>query len=161
MAEELLFGESAPKQKVEPIDEGDYEFEIVSHEYQKSKTSGTRQLVFKFKIREDVEQKFKGRYLFYTISEKSGDRSFNFYWINSLIVATKNCPGYKEIFKLGFDEVLQFLIGRQFRGHVIVEEYTDASGENVKRNRVDGRSLTQSQWNGNESVEVADSDLPF
>ena len=63
--EELLFGDSTPKKEFEPVDEGEYEFTIASFEY-KTAASGRQQLSFKLKVREDVEQKNKGRLVWYT-----------------------------------------------------------------------------------------------
>lgn len=140
--EELLFGDSAPKQEFTPVDEDDYEVVIVSYEYRTTLT-GKQQLNFKLKIREDVEQKFRGRYLWHSITRKDGDRAFNYYFINQLLVATKNCPDYREKFK-EFDEILQFLIGREFRLHATVKE----GGEGKKpTNEIDGNSFQPSKWN--------------
>ena len=48
--EELLFGDSQPKKEFEPIDEGEYEFEVASFDY-KTASSGRQQLSFKLVIR--------------------------------------------------------------------------------------------------------------
>ena len=171
--EELLFGDSAPKKDFDPVDEGEYEVEIASFEYRDTST-GKKQLNFKLRIREDVEQKCRGRVLFYSITKKDGDRAFNMYRINQLLVATKNCPNYREKFKAGFDEVLQFLIGRQFK-----LETTVIDGNNGKPfNQIDGDSFEPSVWNSTHpatekkdirqdqnldkiDTSVADDDLPF
>ena len=151
--EELLFGDSAPKKEFEPVDEGDYEVEIVSFEYRTTSTQ-KKQLNFKLKVREDVEQKNRGRILFYSITQKEGDRAFNFYRINQLLVATKNCPNYREKFGKEFDEVLQYLIGRQFK-----LEATIADGNNGKPfNQIDGDSFEPSVWNTTHKQIVTTED---
>lgn len=140
--EELLFGDSAPKKEFEPVEEGEYEVEIVSFEYRDTST-GKKQLNFKLRIREDVEQKCKGRILFYSITKKEGDRAFNYFRINKLLMATKNCPDYREKFGKEFDEVLQYLIGRQFK-----LETTIIEGTNGKPfNQIDDDSFEPSVWN--------------
>ena len=170
--EELLFGDSAPKKDFEPVDEGEYEVEIVSFEYRDTST-GRKQLNFKLKVREDVEQKNRGRILFYSITKKDGDRAFNFYRVNQLLMATKNCPNYKEKFGKEFDEVLQYLIGRQFK-----LETTVIDGNNGKPfNQIDGDSFEPSVWNIShpatvkredgvvtknvEKLDIPSDDLPF
>lgn len=140
--EELLFGDSAPKKEFEPVDEGEYEVEIVSFEYRNTST-GKKQLNFKLRIREDVEQKNKGRILFYSITKKDGDRAFNYYRINKLLTSTKNCPNYKEKFGKEFDEVLQYLIGRQFLLYTSIVD-----GNNGKPfNQIDDDTFEVSRWN--------------
>lgn len=170
--EELLFGDSAPKKEFEPVDEGEYEVEILSFEYRKTST-GKKQLNFKLKIREDVEQKNKGRILFYSITEKEGDRAFNYYRINKLLMSTKNCPNYREKFGKEFDEVLQYLIGRQFLLYTSIQD-----GNNGKPfNQIDDDTFEVSRWNvehptttrasgeivaeHTEQLELPDSELPF
>lgn len=171
--EELLFGDAAPKLEFTPVDEGEYEVTIVSYRY-KTTSTGKEQLEFKLKIREDVEQKFRGRYLWYTITRKDGDRAFNYYFINQLLVATKNCPDYRERFGKEFDEVLQYLMGREFRLTATVREAVDGGKPG---NDVDGNSFTESKWNTThpkmqkvadgvegknlDSIEMTDDDLPF
>ena len=171
--EGLLFGDSAPKKEFAPVEEGDYEVVIVSYEY-KATASGGKRLVFKLKIREDVEQKNRGRFLWYSITKKEGDRAFNYYFINQLLVATKNCPDYKEKFGKDFDEVLQYLIGREFRLTATITE----SAEGKLNNDIKGDSFQPSKWNTThpktnnsdgvireshnlDSIEVKDDDLPF
>ena len=167
--EGLLFGDSAPKKEFEPVEEGEYEVEIVSFEYRTTST-GKRQLNFKLRIRDDVEQKNAGRILFYSITEKEGDRAFNYYRINKLLMSTKNCPGYREAFGKEFDEVLQYLIGRQFLLYTSVVD-----GNNGKPfNQIDDDTFEASRWNVSHPVktgevvkentaqlELPDSELPF
>lgn len=170
--EGLAFGDSAPKKEFEPVDEGEYEVKIVSYEYKNNK-SGTKRLVFKLQIREDVEQKSRGRYLWHSITQKEGDRAFNYYFINQLLVATKNCPDYREKFGKEFDEVLQYLIGREFRLTVTIEESVDGK----LQNNIDSNTFVPSKWNTThpkkahedgvkessnlDKVDIPDSELPF
>ena len=140
--EELLFGDSQPKKDFEPVDEQEYEFVIASFEY-KTAGTGRQQLSFKLKIREDVEQKNKGRCVWYNISKRDDDgKAFNFYRINQLILSQKGTPDYKERFKDGLDEVLQYLVGRHLVGYVTVED-----GNNGKPfNSIDGDTFGPSKW---------------
>lgn len=172
--EELLFGDSAPKKEFEPVDEGEYEVRIESYEY-RTTSSGKRQLNFKLRIRDDVEQKNKGRVLFYSITEKENDRAFNYYRINKLLVSTKNCPEYREKFK-EFDEILQYLVGRQFLLYTTVMDGTNGK----PFNQIDDDTFEVSKWNvshpaagpkvvqssepvakNTEQLDLPDQELPF
>ena len=147
--EGLLFGDSAPKKEFEPVDEGEYEVEIISFEYRTTST-GKQQLNFKLRIREDVEQKNRGRILFYSITKKDGDRAFNYYRINKLLTSTKNCPNYKEKFGKEFDEVLQYLIGRQFLLYTSIVD-----GNNGKPfNQIDDDTFEVSRWNSTHPTKT-------
>ena len=171
--EELLFGDSQPKKDFEPVDEQEYEFVIASFEY-KTAGTGRQQLSFKLKIREDVEQKNKGRVVWYNISKREDDgKAFNFYRINQLILSQKGTPDYRERFKEGLDEALQYLVGRHLVGYVTVED-----GNNGKPfNSIDGDTFGPSKWdkahpgmttdeNGVqkqniEALDLPEDDLPF
>ena len=170
---ELLFGDSSPKKEFEPVDEQEYEFEIASFEY-KTAGTGRQQLSFKLKIREDVEQKNRGRYVWYTISKRDEDKkAFNFYRINQLILSQKGTKDYKERFVEGLDEVLQYLVGRHLVGFVTIED-----GNNGKTfNSIDGDTFGPSKWDKEhptmstdengiksknvEQLDIPDGDLPF
>lgn len=176
--EELLFGDSQPKKDFEPVDEQEYEFVIASFEY-KTAGTGRQQLSFKLKIRDDVEQKNQNRVVWYNISKREDDgKAFNFYRINQLILSQKGSDGYRERFKEGLDEALQYLVGRHLVGYVTVED-----GNNGKPfNSIDGDTFGPSKWdkahpaaansgmtadeNGikkqnTESLDIPDDDLPF
>ena len=173
---ELLFGDSAPRDEFKPVDEQEYEFEIASFEY-KTAGTGRQQLSFRLKIREDVEQKNRGRSVWYTISKREEDgKAFNFYRINQLILSQKGTPDYRERFPEGLDEALQYLVGRHLVGYVTIEDGN--SGKSF--NNIDGDTFGPSKWdkthetyktdeNGIKSKNVAeleeaigdDDSLPF
>lgn len=170
---ELLFGDSQPKKEFEPVDEQEYEFVISSFEY-KTAGTGRQQISFRLRIRDDVEQKNRGRSVFYTISKREEDgKAFNFYRINQLILSQKGTPDYRERFAEGLDEALQYLVGRHLVGYVTIED-----GNNGKAfNSIDGDTFGPSKWdkvhpamvtdeNGiksqnTEQLDIPDSELPF
>lgn len=171
--QELLFGDSTPKKDFEPVEEGDYEFVIASFEY-KTASTGRQQLNFKLKIRDDVEQKNRGRLVFYTVSKRDDDgKAFNFYRINQLILSQKGTKDYRERFPDGLDEALQYLVGRHLKATVTIED-----GNNGKPfNNIDGDTFAPSEWdkthvtpeekegeikaNNAEALEMPDDDVPF
>lgn len=149
---ELLFGDSAPRDEFKPVDEQEYEFEIASFEY-KTAGTGRQQLSFRLKIREDVEQKNRGRSVWYTVSKRDEDgKTFNFYRINQLILSQKGTDGYRERFPEGLDEALQYLIGRHLVGYVTVEV-----GNNGKEfNNIDGDTFAPSKWDKTHATMKTD-----
>ena len=123
------------------IDEGDYEVVLEKLE-KKTSAKGGKYLNVTFGIRRDVDQKFKGRKLFYSIFAQEGDKAYNFDVINKIIVTQKGRPTYKTHFK-DIDEVLQYLVGLRL---VISVEITfdDFSGKD--RNKVVDWSFAPSVW---------------
>ena len=180
-SEELLFGDSRQQEEFTPVDEGDYEVLINDITRTKSKT-GRDQLKFDLKIRNDVQQKSRGRHLWYSVSRIEGDKAFNLYRINKLILTQKGRPDYQERFPGGLDEVLQYLTGKHFRCGVVI-----ISGNDRDFNSVDDDTFVPSEWDkthdgtttqaeentvkiGNATVKNADglidpnddsNDLPF
>lgn len=114
------------------IDDGKYEAVIEKVEPKESQ-KGTKYLNVTFKIRNDVDQEFKNRKLFYRITEKEGDPCYDFNRINKLIITQKNTANYKKYFT-DVDEVLQYLIGL----HLIItvetafDDYSQKDRNNVK-----------------------------
>lgn len=167
---ELNFGE--PQERV-PVAENDYEMEIQSVTRKPATETRREQIVFTFKIREDVLQKEKGRYVFYSIGKKEEDgKLFNFYRLNQIILSQKGTEGYKERFVHGLDELFQYLQGRHLKCYVSVIE-----GAYKPFNSVDGDSIKPSEWDKEHPVQekekaesgsrnldnydIPDSDLPF
>ena len=102
MAEEknILFGEEFDQQQeFTLIDDGDYEVAIDKIEKRTSK-AGNQCLNFTFVIRKDVDQKFQGRKLFYTVTKKADDTFgvYDYNRINKLILTQKDKPNYKKAF---------------------------------------------------------------
>lgn len=115
------------------IDEGKYEVSIDKIEPKES-SKGNKYLNVVFKIRNDVNQEFKNRKLFYRINSKEGDPTgYDFNRLNKLIITQKNTANYKKYFT-DVDEVLQYLIGL----HLIVtveiafDDYSQKDRNNVK-----------------------------
>lgn len=106
------FGEEFDTEpKYELIDDGEYEVVISKVEPRESTSAKTgktvKRLALTFKIRDDVEQKFKGRCVFYTIFGREGDEYYDYRIVNKIIM-TQLKKGEK-LFLEGVDEVLQYL----------------------------------------------------
>ena len=111
------------KTEFEVIDEDEYEVKLVELSPIKTSTKNgktTKYMTVKFNIREDVEQKFKNRKVWFTIFGREGDAAFNFNAINSIIVTQEGRKNYKRHFR-SLDEILQYLIGLNLRLKVGVE----------------------------------------
>lgn len=174
MAEEkttnaINFGEEFDKQEFGLIDDGRYEVVIEKIEPRTSLKTGNKYLNFTFTIRGDVDQKFKNRKLFYTITKKEGDSCYDFSRINKIILTQKKHSDYKSRF-MDFDEVLQYLHGI----HLVLTvetNFDDYKGED--RNTVKDWSFEPSLWDMQDHSKdttpsatanpdiVEDSDLPF
>lgn len=103
----------------ELIEEGEYE--VVLEKVEKKKSSKDNEyLNVTFKIRDDVNQKFQKRKLWYTIFKRDGDAAFNFNKINEIIITQEGRKDYKRYFK-DVDEVFQYLIGLHLKLKVGVE----------------------------------------
>ena len=138
--EELVFGEEV-EQEYLPIAEGEYELKIDEIKRATATTTGRDQLKFVFKIRSDVAQPEKDRTVWYTINKKDGDKSFNWYRINQLILTQKGTKEYRTNFKNGLDEVLLYLQGKHLVGYVNIVD-----GDTKQFNSIDGDSFAPSKW---------------
>ena len=149
------------------IDDGKYEVVIEKVEPKES-TKGNKYLNFTFKIRNDVEQEFKNRKLFYRVTAKDGDPCYDFNRINKIIITQKNTSNYKKYFT-DVDEVLQYLVGL----HLVItvetafDDYSQKDGNNVK-----DWSFEPSVWDtqshepkivavNTEELDLPDDKLPF
>ncbi len=177
MAEEnvtkIAFGEEYDTgRKYELIDDGDYEFVISKVEPRESNKNGkiTKRLSLTFKVREDVEQKFKGRCVFFTIFGREGDPYYDFYVVNKIII-TQLKNKEKKYFE-SVDEVLQYLQGLNLRA-TVSSEYDDYRDEDrnfivddsFKPSEVGSKPATADTGTVHgenlKSIEVVDEDLPF
>lgn len=160
----INFGEEFDKQEFGLIDDGKYEVTIDKIEQKVSAKTGNKYLNFTFSIRDDVDQKFKRRKLFYTIAKKEGDPCYDFTRVNKIILTQKGKPTYKSRF-LDFDEVLLYLHGLNL---VLTVEtnFDDYRGED--RNEVKDWSFEPSMTGEKVTTtetpaapQFSDSDLPF
>lgn len=166
----------------ELIDEGTYEVVLEQLQPKTSTKNGktTKYMNVTFKIRDDVDQKFKKRKIWYTIFAREGDVAFNFNAINAIIITQEGRSDYKRHFK-NVDEIFQYLIGLHLRLDIGIEfNQFKGKDDNII---VDG-SFQFSQWdidhpstgaNGNlkpvgtdgakganlESIDAIDDDFPF
>lgn len=178
-SEGLAFG--AGKVETTLIDEGKYEVEIGKIE-QKETKSHKKYLSIGFRIRKDVDQKFKGLWVWYSIFDKDTEMSrgvYDFNAINDLILTQEGMPGYKDHFK-SFDELLLYLNGLHMTVNILQvdDDYTGGL-----KNVVDKKTIGKSEWDAShpadgdlkpvgdpnegvkgknlDSVDVVDDDLPF
>lgn len=137
----LNFGEEFDKKDFDLIDEDKYEVVLEKLE-KKTSSKGTKYLNLTFQIRKDVEQKFKGRKLFYSIFAQEGDKAYNFNVVNKIILTQKDRKTYKTHFK-DIDEVLQYLVGLRLVLEVEIA-FDEFSGK--EKNRVVDWSFEPSVW---------------
>lgn len=149
------------------IDEGVYEVTLEKLEPRKSTKNGknTEYMNVTFTIRDDVEQNFKKRKIWYTIFKRDGDKAYNFKDINSIIITQEGRDDYKRHFS-NVDEIFQYLIGLHMRIKICVE-FNDFKGQDG--NIVDKDSFQPSEWDANHKdapkevaiEDIKDEDLPF
>lgn len=99
------------------LDEGTYEFKIVRVEDKASSKSGNPYKKFTLEVRQDVDQKFKGKWISFNISKHEGDSVYDFNRVNKLILTQKNTKNFKTRF-VEPDEVWQYLNGKNLRASV-------------------------------------------
>jgi hypothetical protein len=149
------------------IDDGKYEVVIEKVEPKESQ-KGNKYLNVVFKIRNDVDQNFKNRKLFYRINSKEGDVCYDFNRVNKIIITQKNTANYKKFF-IDVDEVLQYLVGL----HLVLTVETSYDEYSQKdRNNVKDWSFEPSVWDTQEhpakvveehteGLDLPDAELPF
>ena len=170
----------AENSEFELIDEGTYEVVLEKLEQKTSTKNGktTKYMNVTFTIRDDVDQDFKKRKIWYTIFARDNDVAFNFNAINAIIITQEGRKDYKRHFK-NVDEIFQYLIGlhlrldigiefNQFKGkddNIIVDGSFQFSqwdidhpetGDNLKSVGTDGAKGANL-----EAVDLPDDDLPF
>lgn len=148
-------------QTVELVEKGDYEV-VLTCEYARKYSDNEQYINCKFKIRDDVEQSFAGRYVFDAIYKQKGTDDYNKTKINGLLSAIPNA-------KLDFDdydELVQYLNGSKMIISVDIEP-ANTYHQNDK-NIVKYLSYRPSEietvsniGNEEESWTEVDGDLPF
>lgn len=165
--EGIEFGSDKKISDFELIDKNTYEFVLERLEPKTSIKNGktTNYISLTLKIREDVDQDFKGRRMWFTVFERENDPAFNFNVINSIIITQEGRPDYKRHFK-NKDEIFQYLIGLHFRADIDVE-FNNFKGKDD--NIIVKDSFAPSIWDTEhqpgsknlEAVEVEEDELPF
>lgn len=129
------------------LDKGDYEV-IVDLIEIKTASTGTEYINITYKVRDDVEQEFKGRLIFETIFKEKGTEFFNRVRLTKLIKAThpENAPLQFE----SIDEILESIVGKKLVVNVNskYDEYMDADKNYVafyKPTENGDKVLTKSQ----------------
>lgn len=114
------------------IDAGDYEV-VLKAERRTVQSSNKVMLSLDFKIRDDVDQKFKNKHVFDNAWEdKNNPHWFDLAKLNNLIKSQKGLPTYKETFS-DVDECIQYLNGLQMI-ITVTKEFDDYTQDD--RNRV-------------------------
>lgn len=108
------------------ITEGDYEVVLEKVE-KKISAKNNEYLRITFSIREDVNQDFKRRKLWYTIFKRQNDPAFNFNKINEIIITQEGRKDYKRHFK-ELDEIFQYLVGLHLKLTVGIE-FNNSKGD--------------------------------
>lgn len=153
----------------ELIDDGTYEVVLERIDNKQSNRNGkiTKYLNLTFAIRNDVNQSFKNRKVWYTIFARENDKAFNFNEINALIITQEGRKDYKRHFK-DFDEILQYLIGLHMTLDVAIE-FNQFKGKDD--NVIVNGSFKPSVWDTKtpeektqeqlDPITIPDDDLPF
>lgn len=150
----MLHFTANPETNLEPITPGSYEVELTA-EWKKTRED-VPYINCCFKIREDVEQEFKGRLVFDGIykSKKTGELQAS--KINGIL---STIPNVKQDFE-SYDELLQYINGTKMIITIDIEE-ADPSIENSKdRNILVYMSYKPTQ-HPVKLEEITDDDLPF
>ena len=124
------------------IDAGDYEFSV-SAEIKKAKNSNVDYLSVAFKIREDVDQKFKNTVIFESFfRDKDNPEWFDLRKSGALIVTQKGKPDYTN----KFDDVEEFV--QYINGIHCIASVEVVFDDNLNRdvNRIIRRSYKPSKW---------------
>ena len=152
------------------IDAGDYEV-VLKAEIKQAKNNNSDYLSAAFKIRDDVEQKFKNSTVFENIyRDTDNPKWFDLRRCGSILVTQKGKEGYKNEFE-DVEEYVQYINGI----HLIVSvEVVFDENLNKNVNRIVRRSYKPSKWDADhpeaangvhgknlDSIEMTDDDLPF
>ena len=109
----------AENTEFELIDEGTYEVVLEKLEPKTSTKNGktTKYMNVTFTIRDDVDQPYKKRKIWYTIFARDNDVAFNFNAINAIIITQEGRKDYKRHFK-NVDEIFQYHV--KFQSDMLV-----------------------------------------
>ena len=147
------------------IEEGDYEV-VVERAEERTASSGKDYITLMFKVRDDVEQKFQNRTIFYSIfKDKDNPNQYNEKKINRLL----DCLPEDEIQDgQAFEEVQDFLNlvkGMYLIAHIKIgfSEYKNADENYIAY--IKTTKHPSNKLNNNQQVEISiiedDKDLPF
>ena len=148
------------------IEEGDYEVVVERAEERTAVSTGKDYITLMLKIRDDVEQKFQNRTIFYSIfKDKDNPNQYNEKKINRLL----DCLPEDEIQDgQAFEEVQDFLNlvkGMYLIAHIKVgfSEYKNADENYIAY--IKTTKHPSNKLNNNQQVEISiiedDKDLPF
>lgn len=144
------------------IDDGKYEV-FIKEASIKTTPSGKEKISIQFKIREDVDQAFKGRIVFEDIWKERETQFFNRKRLNQLL-GTQNMTDGK-VFE-SINEVLTALVGANLVIKVN-KEFDDYRQEEINRvyfyetSKKQPQKLGETKNKNLEKIEIKDEDLPF
>lgn len=148
-------------------EEGDYEVRVEKMEI-RVLPSGTEKLFLQYRIRDDVEQKYKNACLFEDIwHEKENPNLFNRKRINKLLGTQEIKEG--TVFE-SINKICDFMLGKYLMVH-LVKQFDDYKGEEINSIAYYKKTNSAPKRLGSEEnkptpapskpVEINDDDLPF
>lgn len=149
-------------------EEGDYEVRVEKMEI-RVLPSGTEKLFLQYRIRDDVEQKYKNACLFEDIwHEKENPNLFNRKRINKLLGTQEVKEG--TVFE-SINKICDFMLGKDLMVH-LVKQFDDYKGEEInsisyyKKTNSAPKTLGSAENKPAPStptkpIEIDDNDLPF
>ena len=144
------------------IDDGKYEV-FIKEAVIKTTPSGKEKISIQFKIRDDVDQAFKGRIIFEDIWKERDTEFFNRKRLNQLM-GTQNFEDGKAFDSI--NDVLVALVG----GNLVIKvnkEFDDYRQEEINRvyyyetTKQKAQTVGETKSKNLEKIEIADEDLPF
>lgn len=162
MEEKIKFDDSFDKVEFGPVDAGEYEV-VLKAERRTTKDGSKDFLSLDFKIRDDVNQNFRGRHVFDTAwRDKNRPLWFDLIKLNKLVKTQKGTETYKDEFS-DVDECILYLNGLNMR-ITIEKEYDNVTGKEINKVKflsyVPSHTLVEERTE-TSPVEMPDSELPF
>lgn len=165
MAEEkkgIMFGEEYANTEFELIEDGEYEV-VLKAERRRTKNGENEYLSLDYKVREDVDQPFKGRHVFEKFfKDKVYTDFFDFKRTNQIVITQ---PNFKQHFE-DVDEVIQYLNGMKLRIGIekIYDDYLDKDVNKVvnysyKPSRFPGSTIANPEKA--DTIPLKDEELPW
>lgn len=146
---------------IELVEKGDYEVTL-SAEWNKKQSNDEPYINCKFRIRDDVEQSFGGRYVYDSIYKQKGTEDYNKSKINGILGAIPNAQLDFE----DYDELVQYFNGKNMIVSIDIEPANAYHSKD--RNIVKYLSYRASEVGDSATeiddfnmTEVDDGDLPF